>query len=192
MKTDLCILAAGFSSRFHGNKLLTEYDGKTMIEHLLHRIDASVFENVYVVTQYERIQTISKSCGFIPIQNPHPEWGLSSSIHCGIQACTSDQIVFLVADQPRIQMDTLYRLLDQSDGIHIVSSSVQGTLRNPMLFPRSFFSELFALKGDQGAKHVALRHLCRCIEVNPEELVDVDTNAALASLCSLNVERKDK
>ena len=69
IKTDLLsvgcvILAAGNSVRFGKNKLLTELNGKAMIERALDAIPTDKLCDTVVVTQYDEVAKLAESYGF--------------------------------------------------------------------------------------------------------------------------------
>lgn len=186
MKLSLVLLAAGNSTRFQGNKLLYSYQEKPLITYVFDQLSYQLFDQIIVVTQYEEIHRIAKSYGFQSIQNDHPEKGIGESIHLGVSlAHQSDGCMFLVADQPGITRYSLRRMCEAFDCEHIICASENGILKNPMLFPKKFYKELSELKGDQGGKQIAIRHVADCIPIalEKQELMDVDTREQLFDLC---------
>ena len=89
---------------------------------------------------------------------------------------------------PFITADMINRLVDAyspTDDRMIVVPKVNGKRGNPVLWDASFFSELQALTGDVGAKHLIAEHENLVAEVefdNDAPLTDIDTQAALAAL----------
>lgn len=90
-------LAAGFSKRYGGNKLLSIYEGIPLYRVLLDRLTdlLSVRDDVAditVVTQYEEIKAdvmrdaAANEKTIRCIINPDPSRGISSSLQCGIEA----------------------------------------------------------------------------------------------------------
>ena len=178
MKIELVLLAAGFSNRFHANKLLYPYQGKPLIYYPFDAIQQSDIANVHVVTQYVEIQNIAQRYGYFCIWNAHPEKGISYSIQLGLQACKDrDAVLFLTADMPWIKAQTLRLMASMADTSHIICAWNEGIIQNPMCFPSIYFHELMMLQGDSGAKRIALQHLNACINfvLNPMELKDIDT-----------------
>lgn len=173
MKTNLIVLASGFSKRFGSNKLLYEYQGKKLILHTLDKINKNDFNQVIVVSQYPEIIDIAHSYGFEGVFNPQATKGISQSIKLGITySQNSDQAMFLVADMPNF--NSIQKLLAKADGKHIVSS---GNIQNPMIFPSFLYNEILELEKDQGAKKIALKHLDIVIQVDIDknELKDIDS-----------------
>lgn len=182
MKTNLVILAAGNSSRFQANKLLHPINDKAIIQYAFDACNKIAFHKVIVVTQYDEIKELALHYGYQNVMNYHPEKGLSHSIRLGVQASKEcDQVMFLAADQPYIKQETLQTLLQMSDGEHILSASVDGVMKNPMLFPKSYYEELCNLTDDIGGKKVAMKWMDKVIKVEVDEiqLKDIDTKQDL-------------
>lgn len=178
MKIDLVILAAGFSSRFHENKLLYPYQGKALIHYPLQAAQFAGFSCVHVVTQYPEVKSIVESYGYSCVWNKHPEKGIAHSLKLGLEACeAADAIVFLTADMPWIQRKTLKLMASMADSSHIICAWSEGSIQNPMLFPSCYFKELKELQGDYGGKQIALRHFDSCVNfvLDKRELKDIDT-----------------
>ena len=176
MKIDLMILAAGNSRRFHGNKLLSPYQGKPLILHTLDKVKALPFRKVVVVSQYPTICSWAQDHGYFPVINPDPDQGIASSMHHGMDALPdSEAILFLVGDLPDLKPSTLQQMLLAAKPDKIIAA-YDGEIKNPMLFPKRFFAEIRMLQGDQGAKKAALRHKDAIIPilVDPKELLDID------------------
>lgn len=177
MKTDIILLAAGNSRRFQGNKLLYPLHGKPIIQYTLDTLSRVLCHRVIVVTQYEEVMTMAKPYGYTLIHNPHPEWGISHSIRLGLQETDSDQVLFLVGDQPYLRAKTLQGMLDKADGSMILTANNQ----NPVIFPQRYFDELKQLEGDTGGRVLFTRYPDNvvCYETDPNELKDIDTRKDL-------------
>ena len=112
MKTDIIVLASGFSRRFQGNKLLYRIDGIPLIEHTLLKLTKLPANGIYVVTQYPEIINLANHYNMTPIMNFEAMTGQASSIRIGLSHSNSDQVLLIVADQPYIRQETLeaYRI----------------------------------------------------------------------------------
>ena len=177
MKTDIIVLASGFSRRFQGNKLLYELEGIPLIEHTLRKIKILPAHQIYVVTQYPEVMELARRYQMIPLMNSEAITGQASSIRTGIAHSHSDQVMLIVADQPYIREETLHTLWEKADGKHIVCMSYQGIARNPAIFPRKYYSDLLSLRNEQGGKAVLKKYPQNIlmIECSKEELKDIDT-----------------
>ena len=186
IKTDLLsvgcvILAAGNSVRFGKNKLLTELNGKSMIERAFEAIPTDKLCDIVVVTQYDEIAKLAESYGFDCVINRHPERGISHSVMLGTTALMDrcSGILYQVADQPWLKRESISQMLDlfRASPDSIVAMSSGGKRGNPCVFPQAYFDELCSLSGDIGGRAVIERHVDRLIlfEVEPSELIDIDT-----------------
>ena len=188
MKIGCVLMAAGFGHRFGGNKLTAELGcGETLIDRALSTIPADKLDRVVVVTQYPQVAAPAEKYGFTSLHNSHPERGQSESIRIGLAALEDcDAALFLVADQPKLQKETVSRLLDfaAAHPDRIVGLGHNGRRGNPCLFPARFFPELLSLEGDVGGSAVIKRHLDDLLlfEAPETELRDVDTKEALEAL----------
>ena len=184
------VMAAGNASRFGENKLSREMGGKSLIRRALEAVPTEAFYRVAVVTQYPEVAALAEVFGFQAIENPHPEWGVSHTIHLGLSAMGDcDGVLFQVADQPLLRRETVARAaaLWREHPETIVALAHSGRRGNPCLFPARFFPELMVLEGDRGGSAVIRRHpeTLLLVEAAEEELWDVDTPQALASLTPL-------
>lgn len=181
------VMAAGNAKRFGENKLAAVFDGKTLIEHALDAAAAGRFDRVVVVTQYPEIEDLAKERCFDTLRNEHPDWGISHTISLGtdhLRDC--EAILYLVSDQPLLGAGSVERVVEawrENPGC-IVGAAHNGRRGSPCIFPRAFYDELLALRGDNGGNLVIRDHPDRLllVEVAEKELTDVDTPEALAQL----------
>ena len=211
-------MAAGNSRRFGSNKLLYLYEGKPLYRHgleLLLKLKQEMGEKltVTVVTQYpeilEEVQDIFERCGMAGMQAVFCEesrLGASYTIRAGIEAVISqdpasgqpkegqskkDYLMFMVADQPHLTLDSVRKLIraavsreqaaasgslaeecSRSETLSLRCSSTPG---NPCMFRADLIPELMTLTGDQGGRKVLKRHYCQYVDISDEkELEDVD------------------
>jgi len=190
------ILAAGRSTRMgDANKLTQEVGLKPMISHVTDATLSAHVDEIILITGHQQDQIIHALGGrpLTHVHNPDYADGLSTSIQTGIRealACTPpvDAALILLGDMPFITADMINRLVDAyspTDDRMIVVPKVNGKRGNPVLWDASFFSELQALTGDVGAKHLIAEHENLVAEVefdNDAPLTDIDTQAALAAL----------
>lgn len=181
------IMAAGNASRFGENKLAAEVDGKTLLRHALEAVPPHRFCQVAVVTQYPEAAEAARQFSFTPVENRHPDWGISHTISLGLDALGDcDAALFLVSDQPLLERASVTELLElyYQHPSRIVALGHNGVRGNPCLFPACFFPELRALREDHGGSTVIRRHEDALLlyEVPASQLTDVDTPAALRAL----------
>ncbi len=182
------VMAAGNSARFGGNKLLTDYRGRSLIQRTLDAVPDRLRQQTVVVTQYPQIRALAAGLDLTCVENHNPELGISHTICLGTRALAGhcDGILYLVSDQPLLTRQTVERLLDAfcAGPDRIIRPRAQGRWGNPCVFPASVFEELAALHGDRGGSQVIRAHpeLVLGVEVPVRELLDVDTAQTLETL----------
>ncbi len=175
----IIILAAGMSRRAGAqNKLLREYKGKPLVVHCLEAAQSSSADLVIVVTGYEAhlIESVLAPFAIRAVHNPDYAQGMSSSLQAGLSALPEqiDAALICLADMPGLCATDLDRLLEahnREEGALICVPVFAGRRGNPVLWDRYFFSQMQALKGDQGARGLILRH------ENYVREVEMDNNA---------------
>ncbi len=181
------VMAAGSASRFGGGKLAAEIGGKTLLRRALDAVPSDRLCRVAVVTRGDEAAAEAGHFGFLTVDNPHPEWGVSHTIRLGLEALGRvDAAMFQVADQPWLRRETAVALTElyQANPDRIVGLSHDGVRGNPCIFPARLFPELLALTGDRGGGAVIRRHPeeLLLLETAEEELMDADTPQELERL----------
>lgn len=180
--TGIIILAAGNSSRLGQPKQLLDYQGRTLLRHTVEQALA-VSSRVIVVTGFEN-SGINKQTGAAgTVQNENWQEGMASSIHKGLNEMLSKypetgDCLITVCDQPHIDASVFSELIEerQSSGKGIIASCYSGTLGTPVLFSRSYFSDLLKLNGHEGAKKLLIKYKDEVGQVMFEKgSVDIDT-----------------
>jgi len=104
MKIGCIVMAAGNARRFGSNKLDARVKGKTLLRRALEAVPAACFDRVVVVTQYPRGMDLAREMGFLPVENPRPDLGLSHTIALGMAHMQDmDGVMFQVSDQPLLR-----------------------------------------------------------------------------------------
>ena len=163
------VLAAGAGRRLGSQstpKPLLPWQGDTLVGRAVDiALAADTIQDVVVVTGYrgDDVQAALASRPARVIHNPHWQMGQSSSVRAGLAALTPDTaaVVFLLADQPTVQADTIDRLVQrhrQTLARVVAPVYEDGGRGNPVLFDRTLFTELAALEGDIGGREVIARH----------------------------------
>lgn len=181
------VMAAGNAHRFGDNKLAAGVRGRSLVLRALEAVPGEEFETVVVVTQYPGVLELAEQFGFASRRNEHPDWGISHTIHLGLEALKDcGGAMFLVSDQPLLRRETVAALvrLWESQPEKIAALAHGGIRGNPCIFPARFFPELMALREDHGGNTVIRRHEENLIllEAREEELTDVDTPEAMEEL----------
>lgn len=178
------ILAAGNSSRFAGNKLLTLLDKKPVYSYALDAVCETGQKEVILVSQYQDILDEADKKKICAVHNPFPDKGISYSIQLGIEACRKQDpnvqgILFCVCDQPGITAESIKKIVDlgAKENHRIVCASLNGKYRNPAYWDQVFFKDLMELKGDQGGRVLFDRYekYIRGVAVDEQEVMDLDT-----------------
>ena len=184
------VLAAGQSRRMgKTNKLLADVDGTPMIVRSVDAVLASDAGPVIVVTGHEpdRIAAALADRDVTLIHNAAYGDGLSTSLKAGLVAIPVDADAALVClgDMPAItaaHIDTLIAAYAPPEGRSIIVPTWNGKRGNPVLWGRSFISEINQISGDVGARHlIGLNEEC-VAEIAMDDdavLIDVDTPDAL-------------
>lgn len=184
------VMASGHSTRFGSNKLLVEYEGTPLAQHIIEKL-RKLSIDIVVVTRYKEIQDLccqlKVSCLLhnLPYQNDTVRLGLKQlgPSYLGYMFCTGDQ--------PLVQLNSLEKLcadfLEQPNYIHRLK--YQDIPGNPVIFPAEFYDKLCDLPQDQGGSYIIKqnKNQLRFTEAGSEsELYDIDTTKDLVKLKQLN------
>ena len=157
------LLAAGSSRRFGNNKLLQPLADDTPMliasaNNLCSAIDdCLVIINpeipTHMITQLEQL-------GMQVIIHRHAEFGIGSSIACGIDhSAQSSGWVIALADMPFIHPATIRQLATKlQQGAGIVAPLYQQQRGHPVGFTAQYRDELLQLNTDVGARHIIANH----------------------------------
>lgn len=180
--TGIIILAAGNSSRLGTTKQLLDYQGKTLLKHVVEQALASQPARVVVVVgaHAEEITATLADQGITVCYNADWSTGMASSINKGITQLLVENpavasCIFSVCDQPYISKENFTQLFvhQLETGKGIVASAYADTVGVPVLFSESYFKILRTLHGDQGAKKIVEQHNDDLATI-PFDLGDVD------------------
>ena len=179
-KIGALVLAAGNSSRFGSNKLLFKIDGKSVLERTLLALSGFKFWKTAVVVSNTDFDDILGN-HVEKILNKQISLGIGKSIALGT-ICLREEvsgILIVLADQPLLTLDDIKKMTDVflGDPTKIVACSVDGEIRNPIIFPSGYFDELIKLSGDRGARGLANSHIDNIVrvEVDSSHLLDIDS-----------------
>jgi molybdenum cofactor cytidylyltransferase len=189
------VLAAGRSTRMGGpNKLLAEIGGRPLVRIAVDEALASRASEVVVVTGHQRadVEAALQGLKIKTVHNPDFAEGLSTSLRAGLNALPADVdgVIVLLADMPQVDaalIDRLIAAFDPENGALAVVPTIDGKRGNPVLWSRRFFSDLAALEGDVGARHLIGQYAEAIAEVpvtGKGPLADVDTPDALNAVRS--------
>ncbi|PTT81676.1 molybdopterin-guanine dinucleotide biosynthesis protein MobA, partial [Pelomonas sp. HMWF004] len=110
--------------------------------------------------------------------------GMGHSIVAGV-AATGDAEGWLIlpADMPLVKPCTILAVANGLERYPVCYAQHRGIQGHPVGFGTELYSELMALKGDEGARRIVARYAAQAIEVDdPGVHIDVDTAEDLARL----------
>jgi len=198
----IMILAAGEASRMGKAKMLLPFKKTTILAHLIEESISVEPNNVQLVTGYyhDLIQAEINTDKVNIVHNSDYKLGMSSSIQVGLTAmltaCPSlDFLIIVVSDQPFLNRSILRSLLNKQllTTKGIIASTYNGIQGTPVLLSCAYFTHLYNLTGDKGAR-VILQQFPDDIEAIDFELgeLDIDTEEDYERFCNkLNEENVD-
>lgn len=161
MKWGVMILAAGEASRIGKAKMLLPFTETTLLGHLIEEIIPLKPNIIQLVTGHYHdliVQQINSDSIHI-IRNAGYKAGMSSSIQVGLSAMLNacPELAFLVivvSDQPLLSRSVLIDLLNkqQQTSKGIIASTYNGIKGTPVLMSSAYFTHLYNLTGDKGAR----------------------------------------
>lgn len=176
------VLAAGLSSRMGQSKALLPWgENQTVIEQILGQLQQINLEQILVVTGHLAEQVQAKAMDVAAVHNLHYATGeMLSSLKVGLlaQAETTDAVLVVLADQPRLQTDIVRQLVQAfEDGKgEIVAPRYQGERGHPMLISRRYWDEILALPAGGAPRDVIQKQRDRL------NFVDVETDSVLSDI----------
>jgi molybdenum cofactor cytidylyltransferase len=181
--TGIIILAAGSSSRLGKAKQNLVYKGKTLLQRTIETALASVCAPVIVVLGANApiIRPTIEQYDIIIVWNADWDEGMASSIREGITALKrlspeSRSVILSLCDQPFVDTYVLNHLIMAKSKEGIVASAYNDAIGPPVLFDATYFDDLLALKGSEGAKKVIQQYSEKVIEIIfPQGSIDIDT-----------------
>ena len=171
------LLAAGESRRMGSFKQLLQFAGKTFVESCIDSLLASRVDEVVVVTGH-RHREVRNAIGSRPVRvvhNPDYEFGMSSSVKCGVEALPLDTQACLIAlvDQPQMETGIINRVIEAylEHLPLIVIPNYNGRNGHPIIIDLSLRKEILKMDARQGLRQVVHAHPDRLLLVT----VDSDT-----------------
>lgn len=178
-KVDAILMASGFSKRFgDANKLLYPFRGKALAKYTLELACSLEINKVMFITSDSKVESLSKGLDVINIHNQYPDKGIRESVRLGVTASEADFFLFFTCDQPLLDEDTVYALLERADDGKIVYPVYKGNPGNPSVFSSCFRNELLELSTGQQPRIIKEKHRDACIPIdifNRYCFLDIDT-----------------
>jgi molybdenum cofactor cytidylyltransferase len=185
MEIGIIVLAAGSSSRMGRSKQLLEIDGQPLLCRCVEYALAAGPSRVVVVlgaNEKPHRELLEK----LPVEivsNFYWKTGMGSSIKTGLNYLIQsngelDAVILMVCDQPALTSEHLLKLIQKFNEKKkpIIASSYSKSNGVPVLFSRSFFSNLLLLNDNQGAKKIVQQFPDQLETVPfPKGSIDLDT-----------------
>ena len=193
------ILAAGSGTRMAGaQKLLLDLDGTPMVKHVIQAASEGGCHQTVVVYSSDDVKAAVGGDAEL-VHNPHARTGMASSLQAGLRAMRPEieAAVVLLGDQPLVGSRTVAALLRawRREGSRpaVAVSQGQREWAPPVVLARDLWEQLFALKGDAGARQVLQGHP-ELIDVVPApgRGDDIDTPDDYAKIVRLFPRRKPR
>jgi len=157
-------------------KKLLPFGDTTFIERAVDTILSSVASELIVVVGYRADEVIAQ-IGSRPVRiarNPDYQQGMSTSISAGIRLVSPEAGAVLLGfiDQPLLDNRTIDRLIDGflSSDKGIAVPTCRGSRGHPVIFSGEYISELMAVTGDIGGRHI--------ISAHPDDVLEVELGAS--------------
>ncbi len=150
------ILAAGLSSRFGGEKLITRLAGRPLGAWAVRAAMASRLGRVVLVARPDMAEVLS---AFYPglelVLNPQASAGQALSLRLGLEALGPEysHALFLLADQPLISPGLIDRFIREAEtGRGLAALAGLESFSPPTLFAHQYWDALARLEGDAGGR----------------------------------------
>lgn len=180
------ILAAGLSKRMGEQKLLLDWEGKTVIETVVTALAEGGCPNIYIVTgashhEISKIFSGKQEINLVYNENfAHCE--MLQSLQVGVKALPKETKAFFIAlgDQPQINSVTVAKLMDHflKDDRKINIPSFNMKRGHPWLIPMEFAEEILNLPSEKTLRDFinAHAHEISYLNVETEDILkDLDT-----------------
>ena len=186
MIIDGIVLAAGASSRMGQPKPLLEIDGVSFLERAIKLLRAAGCRYVVAVVndKDDWITRLADANGAAVILNEDAGSEQIDSLRLGIANLPEgyDGVVVLPVDFPRIQQETVNRLVAEfnSQRASVLNPAYNNEVGHPVIFSSDVAAELLQPNLPDGARTIIEQHAtdARTIAVDdPGILIDVDTPA---------------
>lgn len=152
------IMASGNSKRFPGNKLLEDFQGRSLVEWVIRAAAASDLKETVVVYQHPEVKSIAEKYGTTAVYNPQADHGQSQAVKLGVKAASpaAQGIMFLTGDQPLITANYINQVIYSFDNQQYlaVQSLYQEIEGHPVLFSSKLRPDLLNLSGDVGGRMI--------------------------------------
>jgi len=175
------ILAAGRSRRMGTDKAGLPLGAMTAVERIIAAHRAAGAREVIVVTGTNSSALFRMPLDATTLENPHPQRGMLSSVHTGIQGLAPDAEAFFIhpVDIPLVPPSVLHRLLAAAAGQpegSVFIPTFNDRRGHPPLIHRRLAAAILAYNGNGGLRVIMQRHTISEVACRePGILWDMDT-----------------
>lgn len=178
------LLAAGDSTRMGQPKALLPFEEVTFIDSILNKLAAIHCDPIISILGHSAELICQKTSvnAFQCFQNPHPEYGMLSSLKIAIEKLPLETMGFILTlvDHPLVKLDTYQQLIAmaKANPANIIIPRYYGRKGHPVYFGRPFFESILNLPLDQGARAVIQENEAnvKYLQVDDEGILkDIDT-----------------
>lgn len=179
------LLAGGRSQRMGQPKVLLDWDGRPIIQHIIDVLTKVDISPIIIVlgAYHDQITDVVTSDSVSFVQNVNWEaGGMLSSIQAGLRAVplSKEGIVIMLGDHPSISADTL-RLLKKGffeTNAPIILPEYRGRSGHPIVLRQTIWEEVYSLDPNIGLRQLMRNHISGIarVDVGTDEIFrDIDT-----------------
>ncbi len=181
------LLCGGKASRFGSDKLLADVDGQPLVAHSVRHLIAGIGNALAVIPPHSKaLYRVLDDAGCDILESPDCARGMGASLAAGVKA-TADASGWIVAlgDMPFVKPLTIATILAKIEKGAMIAAPMYETIRgHPVGFSAALKSELMALDGDEGAKHLLAAHrddVHMILVTDPGVSADIDVPSDLTN-----------
>jgi molybdenum cofactor cytidylyltransferase len=180
------LLAAGSATRFGSDKLSHRLPHGVTIAVQAARHLHSVLPTVYASVKpgaEELAQALSEHCKVVVCENAAE--GMGASLACAARAAgRADGYLVALADMPFVRRTSIAAVRDAiASGAVLAAPYFRSRRGHPVGISGTFYEQLLAAKGDEGAKQLLTENERRLVKIpigDPGVIRDIDTPGDLA------------
>jgi len=189
----ILILAAGNSNRLGSAKQLLPYQNTTLLGNTIAIAKSTKLPIVAVVgaRENEIVSEINKH-NIAFVMNENWQTGLSSSLQTGLHYLENeykplDAVLVMVCDQPFVSEKLLKELVEKYQSTQkSVASFYDDILGIPAIIAKEYFSEIYKLTGDKGARQIINTNNFEKV-IFAKGTIDIDTTTDYSKLLNLKI-----
>lgn len=187
IRPTIVVLAAGQGSRFGGgsHKLRQRFGPGTVLSGTLRHAVETGWPVAVVTTPMlaDEVARWIATRDTVLLTMAEAARGMGHSIAAGVSAhAAAPGWLVLPGDMPLVRPSTLVEVGRALEEHPVAYAQHQGRRGHPVAFAAELYSELIALRGDEGARRLLARYPAFGVDVDdPGTLMDVDTEDDLAA-----------